>query len=264
MNLSSELRIRTPEGIGFSYPLAGPITRCMAWAIDRVVIVVLLVVAANAVVKLAWILPDVAGAFMALAYFAIDTFYAILLEWFWRGQTLGKRLLRLRVTDAYGFRLQFHQVLLRNLIRPIDSIPFFYMVGGLACLFSRRAQRLGDLAAGTIVVHLARHREPDLEQLLAGKFNSLREHPHLAARLRQRVSAEEARIGLQAVLRREELDAGARVTLFSELAGHYKSLVAFPAEVVEGLPDEQYVRNVVDILFRTRAVKSERKAEAAV
>ena len=177
-------------------------------------------------------------------------------EWAWRGQTIGKRLLRLRVMDAQGLRLQFHQVLLRNLLRFVDMLPALYLVGGLACLFSRRAQRLGDLAANTVVVHSAKYTEPDLDQLLAGKFNSLRQYPHLEARLRQRVSPAEARLALQALVRRDELDPAARVELFAELAEHFKSIVTFPPEAVEAMPDEQYIRNVVDILFRTRTVEA--------
>ncbi len=140
-------------------------------------------------------------------------------------------------------------------------------MGGLACGFSRRAQRLGVIAASTVVVYNPKPAEPDLDQLLAGKFNSLRQHPHLEARLRQRVSPAEARLSLHALVRRDELEPAARVALFSELAEHYKSIVAFPPESVEAMPDEQYVRNVVDILFRTRGaeVKPKRRemAEAA-
>ena len=126
-------------------------------------------------------------------------------------------------------------------------------MGGLCCLLSRRAQRLGDLAAGTVVIHHVRPHEPDLEQLLAGKYNSLRASPHLVARLRQRVSPAEATVALQALLRREEFEAAARVDLFKRLAEHFRALVHFPPEAVEILSDEQYVRNVVDLLFRTRA-----------
>jgi hypothetical protein len=72
----------------------------------------------------------------------------------------------------------------------------------------------------------------------------------LEARLRQRVTPAEATVLLQALLRRDDFDSGARVTLFAELAGHCRSLVRFPSEATESLADEQYVRNVVDILFR--------------
>ena len=139
--------------------------------------------------------------------------YGVTLEWFWRGQTVGKRLLRLRVMDADGLRLQFHQVLMRNLVRFVDMLPGFYLVGGVASLISGKAQRLGDLAASTIVVHHRKLIEPDMEQLLGTKFNSFRAQPHLCARLRQRTSPEEARIALQALIRRDEIDPGARIVL---------------------------------------------------
>ena len=185
---------------------------------------------------------------IALPLFAIS----IALEWWWRGQTIGKRLLRLRVVDAGGLRLHFHQIVIRNLLRFVDSLPAFYFVGGIACLVSRRAQRLGDLAANTVVIRIPRIAEPDLEQLLAGKFNSLRAHPHLEARLRQRVSPAEAATALQAVARRDEFEPVARVKLFSELSGHFRAKVEFPAEAVDGIADEQHVRNVVDVLYRPR------------
>ena len=179
--------------------------------------------------------------------------HSLLFEWLMRGQTLGKKAMRLRVMDASGLRLQSHQVIMRNLLRFVDMLPVFYMLGGIVSILNQRGQRLGDIAAGTVVVHLPKHTEPDLDQLLAGKFNSLRAHPHLGARLRQRVSPDEARLALQALVRRDELDPAARVHLFADLAAHFKTLVTFPAEDTDALPDEQYIRNVVDILFRTKA-----------
>jgi hypothetical protein len=205
------------------------------------------------------LLPDFAGAILTFGYFVLSIGYGVATEWAWRGQTFGKRFLRLRVMDAQGLRLQFHQVLLRNLLRFVDMLPGVYLVGGMACLLSRRSQRLGDVAAGTVVVHHAKPAEPDLDQLLSGKFNSLRQHPHLEARLRQQVSPEEARIALQALLRRDELDADSRVILFAELAAHFKRLTTFPPESIESMPDEQYVRNVVDILFRARGAAPKEK-----
>ncbi len=188
-------------------------------------------------------------AVTVLMYFLVSVGYGIVLEWHWQGQTIGKRLLRLRVMDVQGLRLRFSQVVIRNLLRFVDSLPAFYMVGGVACLLSRRAQRLGDFAANTIVVWHPRVSEPDLNQLLEGKYNSFHDYPHLEARLRQRVSPQEARIALQAVLRRGELDPQARIELFRDIALHFKGLVAFPQEVTDGISDERYVRNLVDVLF---------------
>ena len=135
------------------------------------------------------------------------------------------------------------------------SVVFFRrsqdFVGGVACLFTRNAQRLGDVAANTVVIRTPRIAVPDLAQVAAGKFNSLAGHPHLVARLRQHVSPAEASLALRAVLRRESLTPAARVHLFGEIAAHLRSLVLFPQVATEGLSDEQYVRNAVELLFRS-------------
>ena len=247
------LLIRTPEGICFSILLAGPVTRFLAWIIDFACISVTSNVIGSFLAVLGFISLDFAQAVIILAYFIISISYGIVLEWFWRGQTLGKRLLRLRVVDEQGLRLQFSQIVIRNLLRFVDMLPMFYLVGGIACLTSSRAQRLGDFAANTVVIRNPQIVEPDLNQLALGKFNSLREYPHLEARLRQRVSPQEAGLALQALLRREELDPVARVDLFNEIAGHFASVVKFPEDATYGITDEQYVRNVVEVLFRPRS-----------
>jgi uncharacterized RDD family membrane protein YckC len=255
---ANQLLIKTPEGIVFSLVLAGPVTRFLAWSIDLVCVIALTGLAATSLGLLGVVSLDLAAAATMLCLFVIQTGYAIGTEWYWRGQTIGKRVLRLRVVDADGLRLQFSQIVIRNLLRIVDFLPALYLTGGIACLLSRRSQRLGDLAANTIVVRNPKLRQPDLDQLLAGKYNSLRDHPHLAARLRQRVSPGEASLALQALVRRNELEAAARVELFANLAAHFRSLVEFPPESIEGVADEQYVRNVVDVLFRFN--KGEAKA----
>jgi uncharacterized RDD family membrane protein YckC len=247
---TSSLEIRTPEGIVFSQILAGPATRFLAWLIDLACIVGLLLVLRIALGFLQFISVNLATALGVLAYFVITIGYGMCCEWFWRGQTVGKRLFRLRVVDAEGMRLQFEQVATRNLLRSVDLLPGLYFVGGLACMLSPICQRLGDIAANTIVVRTQEAREPDLEQLLAGKYNSLRQHPHLAARMRQRVSPAEAAVAVQALLRRDEFQPEARVELFQDLAAHFRSKVELPPEITDGVTDEQFVRNVVDELYR--------------
>src|SRR5260221_284444 len=170
---------------------------------------------------------DMATALHLLAYVALSIGYGTLTEWLWRGQTIGKRLLRLRVIDEQGLRLQFSQILIRNLLRAVDMLPGLYLVGGMAMLLSRRAQRLGDYAANTVVVRSERVLEPDLDQLLSGKFNSLREQAVLAARLRQRVTPVEASLAMSALVRRDDLDAAPRVDLFRAIASHLRSIVPF-------------------------------------
>ncbi|MCK5544776.1 MAG: RDD family protein, partial [Desulfobulbaceae bacterium] len=82
--------------------------------------------------------------------------------------------------------------------------------------------------------------------------NSFRKYPHIEARLRQRVSPQQAGIALQALLRRDELDPVARIELFTSIASHFRRIVEFPQEAIDGISDEQYVRNITDALFRTQ------------
>jgi uncharacterized RDD family membrane protein YckC len=254
--LNFELKIRTPEGIVFSQLLAGPVTRFVAWFIDQLCIGVAMSILGTALSLLELISWNFAAALYVIGYFVIGIGYGIYFEWTWRGQTIGKKLLRLRVVDVEGMRLQFNQIVVRNLLRFVDSLPAFYFVGGLTCWLNSRCQRLGDLAANTVVIRNPRVAEPDLDQLLAGKYNSLRQFPHLAARLRQRISPAEADVALQALLRREEFDPVARVELFGDLAAHFRAKVEFPAEATDGVADEQYLRNVVDVLYRTRGERT--------
>jgi uncharacterized RDD family membrane protein YckC len=263
MTRTNTLLIRTPEGVVFSQTLAGPVTRFLAWLIDFTCVLGLLFLLNLVGMFLLILSPAIANALSVLLYFVVPVGYAMTLEWIWRGQTFGKRILRIRVVDAQGLRLQFSQVAIRNLLRVIDLLPGMYLVGGVAALFTRKAQRLGDLAANTVVIRIPKIIEPNLEQLGADKYNSLRAYPHLCARLRQRVSPAEANAALQAIIRRDEFEAGARVQLFADFAEHFKSKVAFPAEAIEGIADEQFVRNVADVLYRTE-VRAGRSLNQAV
>jgi uncharacterized RDD family membrane protein YckC len=230
-------------------PLAGPLARCLAWTLDVACLGGALTILTTVTTPFSQLSPELAGALGLLAFFVIKTTYSVLLEFFWRGQTLGKRLLRLRVLDAQGLRLGFSQVVVRNLLRAVDALPLAYVVGGVAMLVSRRRQRLGDLAAQTVVVRLQRQARPNVEGVLSDKYNSLRDHPRLVARLRQRADPEAAGLALEALLRRDSLADEARVEVFALLADYFKSRVDFPPGALEGLSDERYVRNVVDVLF---------------
>jgi uncharacterized RDD family membrane protein YckC len=240
----------------FSLPLAGPVSRMLAFVVDIGVVITIGSVAKQVLGPLGFFGKDFLSAIQIMSYFVISLAYMAVAEWLWRGQTVGKRLLGLRVVDASGFRLEPSQVIVRNLMRFVDGLPGLYLVGGIACLVNRHRQRLGDLAAGTVVIRAPKVARPDLDQLLGGKYNSLAEIRHLAARLRQKVRPEMGTLALEALLRRDEIDPGARLELFGDLARHFKGLVEYPAEVVEQMADEQYVRNVVEILFRGRETES--------
>jgi hypothetical protein len=125
-------------------------------------------------------------------------------------------------------------------------------VGGIACVLSRHRQRLGDLAAGTVVVRVPKIAQPDLSQLLGSKYNSLAEQRHLAARLRQKTTPAVAGVALEALLRRDSLDPNARLEVFGDLAAYFRPLVPYPAAATEQLSDEQYVRDVVEVVYQAR------------
>jgi uncharacterized RDD family membrane protein YckC len=245
------LTIVTPEGITFDLPLAGPLSRCLAWIVDAGCIMVAVQILTSLAAALGVLHADLSRAVTTLLFFGVSIGYAIVLEWCWQGQTLGKRVMGLRVMDLRGLRLHASQIVIRNLLRFVDSLPLFYMLGGIMCLVSRHSQRLGDLAANTIVIQESRVIQPDLDLIMEhNRYNSLRKFPHLVARLRQQVLPDEAGLALQALLRRNEFAPQARIELFGGIAAHLKSKVSFPPEVGEGLSDEQYVRNVVDVIFR--------------
>jgi uncharacterized RDD family membrane protein YckC len=246
------LRILTPEGVAFRLRLAGPISRFLAWLVDLACISILTMLV-DALLSLVHLLSaDLATALTILVYFAVSVGYGIGTEWAWRGQTLGKRVLGLRVMDIQGFKLTPGQIVVRNLFRAVDLLPAFYLLGGAAALSSRHGQRLGDLAANTVVVRTSAPARPDLARVLPDRFNSLRSHPHLVARLRNRVSPAEADAALSSLLRRDRLDPDRRVSLFREVADHFRRIVPFPPDTCLGISDEQYVRNVVDILFNRK------------
>ena len=258
------LHIHTPEGVIFSQTLAGPMSRFLAWLVDFAVVIGVAYVL-NMVVLVAMVIsPELAQAFGIILMFMLNIGYGIATEWSWRGQTIGKRAFGLRVVDAEGLRLQFSQVLLRNLLRAVDMLPLCYALGGTVALLSAKGQRLGDLAAGTVVVRIPKIEQPDIDQVVGGLFNSLRSYPHLVARLRQQATPADASLALQALLRREELDDTERVRVFGQLADHFKQLTPFPPLACEGLADEQYLRNVVDVLYRTQRRTPERRVSPEV
>jgi uncharacterized RDD family membrane protein YckC len=246
----NRLTIRAPEGVEFAVTLAGPGSRLLALIVDLAVVSAASSALARVFNLVGALNRDFGEALAALFYFVLTVVYGMATEWAWGGQTVGKRMLGLRVIDASGGRLQPSQVIMRNLIRPVDALPLFYLVGAAACMASRHFQRLGDLAAGTVVVRNEELKAPDLEPVLGGRFNSMLEFRHLAAQLRQRTPPDLAALGLTALLRRDQFEPEARLAVFAALARRFRELVTFPPGAVEELSDEQYVRNAVEIIFR--------------
>lgn len=247
---AAELTIATPEGVLFRLPLAGPAPRLYAMLLD----IVIVLAAVNGIGLLVyWIFAKAPGfGFMVitLAEFAIGFAYSALLEGFWNGQTMGKRLFHLRVIDQTGLPLRIEQAWVRNLMRVFDALPFAYLVGGISVLSSPLMQRFGDRAAGTLVVRQTPLAAPGEETWTRQKYNSFQEYPAIAVRLRRAATPEIASLIQDALRRRNELAPYARREIYRELAGYLQSEISpFPDELVERLSDEQYLINACGILF---------------
>jgi len=163
MSAADKISIETPEQINLEFPLAGIGSRFLAMATDTLIqfgigLVVLLVsvftpfffrrvtIVGNMSVQWIWAISGIAFFLLQFGYFAF--FEAI-----WKGQTPGKRRENLRVIKDDGRPITPFDAVGRNLMRIVDSIPFFYGVGIISVFLSGRSKRLGDYLAGTIVVH---------------------------------------------------------------------------------------------------------------
>jgi len=152
------------------------------------------------------ILPGVEIAIGAVGLFAITSGYFIVFEILWSGQTPGKRLLGLRVLRESGYPLRPVDAVVRNLVRILDWLPLGYGIGVLVMLLNQRSKRLGDFAAGTLVVR----------EGVAGHLSAIRSGPHLATSVS--LSSADSTLVRDFLVRRDDLDPVARAALAQRLA----------------------------------------------
>ena len=189
------LTVATPERVLVCLPLAGIGSRSIAYLIDLtfllgalLVIFVLSSLVIPDLLKVAEALSGVERAVGGLTVFAAVWGYWTGMEIAWRGQTVGKRMMRIRVVKSDGSGVGVFESAVRNLFRVVDFMPACYPVGMITMLIDSRHRRLGDLVAGTMVVreekidleryaqsHSARLSPQDLEVLTAflARFDSL-------------------------------------------------------------------------------------------
>jgi uncharacterized RDD family membrane protein YckC len=247
---TAELSVATPEGVLFRLCLAGPAPRLYAMLLD----ITIVLAAVNGLGYLVyWIFARAPGFGMmviTLSEFAIGFAYGALLEGFWNGQTIGKRLFHLRVIDQSGLPLRIEQAWVRNLMRVVDALPLAYLVGGISVLCSPARQRFGDRVAGTLVIRETPLAAPADEAWSHQKYNSFTNYPAITMRLRRAATPEIAGLIQDALRRRNELAPYARREIYRDLAAYLQSEVApFPDELVETLSDEQYLANAAGVLF---------------
>jgi uncharacterized RDD family membrane protein YckC len=154
-----ELNIDTPELVDIQMPLAGIGSRFIALLVDTLiwfagllVLLVLLVLFPMNIAAVSEKSAEWAFAVIIFLIFLLNWGYFTLFEAFWNGRTPGKRVARIRVIQRSGRSIGLLESMARNLVRYVDQFPFFYAVGVIAIFCTRQHQRLGDLAAGTLVV----------------------------------------------------------------------------------------------------------------
>lgn len=152
MELDDRVTVAGAEGIDLDLVLAGVGSRGAAFLIDLLLQVLVL----GAVTAGAGVAGGVAPAVVAVAVFLIFLGYPILAEGFAGGRTVGKAVLGISVVSVDGTAGTFLAATIRNVVRLVDSLPGVYLVGIVSVLATSRNQRVGDLAAGTLVVHRPR------------------------------------------------------------------------------------------------------------
>jgi len=146
--LDTSRAFETPEGVILEIKLAGPVVRACAWAIDGAI---RMAVYAALSVPFAF-LGGVGFATILIGFFLIEWFYPVLFE-VRTGATPGKKAMGIAVIHDNGTPVAWSSSLIRNLLRAVDFLPLFYACGLLSVLANKDFKRLGDFAAGTLVVY---------------------------------------------------------------------------------------------------------------
>jgi uncharacterized RDD family membrane protein YckC len=165
-----KLSIDTPEQVALDFALASIGSRFLALAVDTLIqtaATIALVALGLGLLSLVSVNLQAAGpwllAALFLAYFLIYNAYFAVFEALWNGQTPGKRVIGLRVISTTGRPISVFEAILRNVVRIADQLPGIYAIGIVSIFVTERNQRLGDLAAGTVVVHERAVEERDLD-----------------------------------------------------------------------------------------------------
>lgn len=237
--IETTLSIDTPENVVFGYQIAGIGSRFMAALIDTLLILVLQVIANFTLLllgatilgssplqgpesgSLAWLV-----ALLGLVAFAFLWGYYIFFEALWNGQSPGKRWLGLRVIRKNGTPAELSEIVIRNLVRLVDFLPLYYGIGVITMFIDGRSRRLGDLAAGTLVVYeagaltladLAPASAPGLPESTASSPQAL-----LIARL----ESDDVALASNFLRRRQELHNGSDMAV--EIASFLRQKMSLP------------------------------------
>jgi uncharacterized RDD family membrane protein YckC len=250
--IDTTIEVTTPENVAFHFRVAGPFPRLIAFLID----LLLLLVALYAVGVICFMLGlSAVGLFLMFAFF---TWWGTggVLEALCNGQTVGKRALGIRVVSDSGLSINAGQAMLRNILRAADLVPPFFP-GVIAMFFNRRFQRLGDLAAQTMVVFDGDNVMPQIPHTdrMTEEF-----HSRIPPRYRPDPALVEALAAY--VGRRQDLTVPLRREVADHLSRHFVRMWNLPAK---SDPDfvlcALYEYATRDLARETRASREPRAAQ---
>jgi uncharacterized RDD family membrane protein YckC len=249
VDIEDRITVSTPEGVDLDVVVAGLGSRFMSSLVDStlqaLLIIPLLILAGVA---------EAGVAIASLGGFLVIFGYPVVCDALLDGRTVGRRLTGLRLVTEDGGRVGFLAAAVRNIVRIIDFLPGAYSVGALAVIVSTRNQRVGDMAAGTLVVRAAPVRRglavpgagrvaPDVPEVGATPVASPVPLPEGAGAWDlTRVTAEDVRVVRSFLARRPELDPAARARVGSELARRLRPAVVGPDP---SLPDEALLEQLL-------------------
>jgi uncharacterized RDD family membrane protein YckC len=227
------LTISTPEGVDLSLTLAGVGSRFVAAFVDAILQYATIIAAGALLFGTDGFGAgeDIASAGFALVFFVVLFVYDVAFEVLASGRTLGKRWNGLRVVRVGGQPIGFLSSVIRNLMRVIDILPGFYLVGMTSVLVTRKNQRLGDIVAGTVVV-----RERRAAAQTPAALGRAAGPPHDAATSwdTSAITSEELGAVRGFLDRRREIEPAARRSLAATLEARLRPKVAGVADDVRG------------------------------
>jgi uncharacterized RDD family membrane protein YckC len=227
----------TPEAVALELPIAGLGSRVMAATIDAIIQTIALGVGIAAAAAVSDLVTNEGMAILLAvgALLLILAGYYLLFEGLWEGQTPGKRMVGLQVVTDFGQPITWRHVTIRTLFRIIDMLP---LIGGPFILLTRRSQRLGDLAAGTLVVR--RNRAPEPKAL---EFGTDRKRDDIAQSMDSSgVSDADYALVRSFLGRRTSLTPVARAAVAAQLASTVKNHAGIEQH---GLGDEPFLEALI-------------------
>ncbi len=243
-------QVITTEKVPITFRVAGMGSRFLAWLIDLVCNVVIGLAGMFFALSLERVEEGTGAALAILWSFVAMWGYFLLFEWLWYGQTPGKRLMGIRVIQLRGTSITFTQSAIRNIVRFADGLPLpwpgTYAVGFVVAALSPKHRRLGDVFAGTLVVHIDRKVRavqplPDLPP------SSVEDEREAVARQRiAQLDRQQQQTLLDLCLRRDQLPERERIQLFRAAAAFFEARLGLPR--VEHQSDEKYVLRVASLL----------------